>query len=92
MIDGLYERVAKEQAATDAGRVYEEHGKLRQRFRHADLCPNFRRSERYFDAWLRRVVQGAEVLDLGCNEGVHAALLSYGAPAPCRSGYFPRGH
>ena len=70
------ERAANEKAATDSGRVYEEHAKLRQRFRHVDLCPNCQRCEAFMQAWYARVVPGADVLDLGCQEGVSTAYYA----------------
>lgn len=75
-MDGnLQDRVNREMAAYDMGRVREESHKLHVRFSHVFSCPNSMRGEAYFWQVVDRNVPGRSVLDYGCYDGALSEAL-----------------
>jgi len=63
-------RTENERISYDEGSVYAESHALHLRFSHVFSCPNANYAEQYFHSQLVRCIRGAEVLELGCFNGV----------------------
>lgn len=68
----MADRVVREQAAYNDGKVWEESHKIHNRFHHVFLCSNTLYGERIFEEKLAEYCLGNTVLDLGCWEGLLA--------------------
>lgn len=64
------ERSLREQKAYDEGDIFETSRRWQLRFLHVLHCPNAMRQEADLDALLRRHVPGADVLEIGCGNGI----------------------
>ncbi len=69
------ERSLREQRAYDEGDVFETSRRWQLRFLHVLHCPNAMRQEADLDALLRRHIPGADVLEIGCGNGIVAESL-----------------
>lgn len=72
MNNQLSDRSARERAASDESDMYEQWGKLRQRWLHIFECPNTKWGEHQLAGLLEQAIPGKRVLEIGCGLGENA--------------------
>jgi 2-polyprenyl-3-methyl-5-hydroxy-6-metoxy-1,4-benzoquinol methylase len=72
MNNQLSSRSDRERAASDESDMYQQWGKLRDRWLHIFECPNTKWGERQLADLLGQAVPGKRVLEIGCGSGGNA--------------------
>lgn len=72
MNNQLSVRSIRERAISDESDMYQQWGKLRQKWLHIFECPNTKWGERQLADLLEQVVPGKRVLEIGCGSGGNA--------------------
>lgn len=72
MNDHLSSRSERERAISDESEMYQQWGKLRDRWLHIFECPNTKWGERQLANLLEQAVPGKRILEIGCGSGGNA--------------------